>query len=115
TNITREQKLLSKIQLREEKFNRAFQNSSIGMLLLDQSLQVIEFNNALQKILGYVDSAEMLARNIPEFIHPDHFQKVQNAFDAVKNGISDNAVIEAQCIANQDKILWCLINISSVK
>jgi light-regulated signal transduction histidine kinase (bacteriophytochrome) len=40
---------------------------------------------------------------------------VQAAFDDVKNGIRENAIIEAQCIANENKILWCLINISSVR
>ncbi|MCT1531555.1 PAS domain S-box protein [Sphingobacterium daejeonense] len=115
TNITREQKLLSKIQLKEEKFNRAFQNSSIGMLLLDRSLNVIEYNLALQKILGYSDVEEMLARKVPEFIHESHSDNVQAAFDDVKNGIRENAIIEAQCIANENKILWCLINISSVR
>lgn len=115
TNITREQKLLSKIQIKEEKFNRAFQNSSIGMLLLSKSLKVIEYNLELQHILGYNEPEEMLKKEVPEFILESHHENVQIAFDEVKHGLREKAMIEAECYARGNKVIWCLINISSVR
>jgi len=115
TNITREQKLLAKIQIKEEKFNRAFQNSSIGMLLLSKSLKVIEYNQELQNILDYANAAEMLEKKVPEFIHENYADHIQSAFNEVKNGIKEKAIIEAQCLAKGDKAIFCLINISSIR
>ncbi len=114
TNITREQRLEAEMRIKEEKFNRAFKNSSIGMLLLNRSLKVMEYNQELQSILGYSIAEEMLEKPISEFIHAESIDLVTAATKAVKSGEKEKAIIEARCIAKEDKSFYCLINISSV-
>mgnify|MGYP000849557037 FL=1 len=115
TNITREQRLEAEMQIKEEKFNRAFKNSSIGMLLLNRSLKVMEYNQELQSILGYTIAEEMLEKPISEFIHEESLDLVTTATKQVKSGEKEKAIIEARCIAKEDKSFYCLINISSVR
>ncbi len=115
TNITREQKLISKIQIKEEKFNRAFINSSIGMLLLNNKLNVIEHNPELLNILNYNSAKEVLEQKLSDFIHEDHLSKILTALSDVKRGRKEKVILEAQCVARGKKMIWCLINISSIR
>ncbi|WFB64931.1 PAS domain-containing protein [Sphingobacterium sp. WM] len=115
TNITRDQRLFSNIQIKEEKFNRAFKNSSIGMLLLSSKLKVIEYNQELQDMLGYPEAEEMLEKKLTSFIDPDHLEYVKTAMEEVKDGIKEKTIIEASCIGKDDRPICCLINISSIR
>jgi two-component system, cell cycle sensor histidine kinase and response regulator CckA len=54
----------------EERFHKAFEQGSIGMVLLDRDLRIIRVNRALSRMLAY-PGEELLGAGIVDFIHPD--------------------------------------------
>ncbi|MBU1003211.1 MAG: PAS domain S-box protein [Proteobacteria bacterium] len=57
----------------EERYRRLFEDSALGILVIDAQTSIIDWNKAATQILGYARE-EMLGVQLPAFIHPEDLQ-----------------------------------------
>lgn len=115
SNITKEIELQYEVEMEEEKFNQAFMHSSIGMLLLDGRMRLVEQNRALLEMLGMEDEKTFRHKRFSDYIHQDHIKELMVAVTDLRLGIVHKAVVETRVCTKNGKYLWCLISFSSVK
>jgi PAS domain S-box-containing protein len=83
-DITRETRQVEKLRIAEERFRTAFQSITIGIVMSDQSGQIIAFNKAATRIFGYTPS-EVIGKNVSMLAagqdHVNHDSYISNYLD----------------------------------
>jgi diguanylate cyclase (GGDEF)-like protein/PAS domain S-box-containing protein len=69
-DITERKRAADALAEAEQRFRGAFEESPIGIVMLDRRLGVLRVNDALCRLLGR-DAAQIVGRSILEFTHPD--------------------------------------------
>jgi PAS domain S-box-containing protein len=113
-DITKEKKLKDELQQSEEQFKGAFENSAVGMALINLDGYFIETNVRLCKILGY-SNQEIKHLKFQEITHYedlalDLYYKKQLDTRKISNFSS-----EKRYIHKNKSIIWVHMSVSSAK
>ncbi len=73
------------LRANEEKFRDIIENTSDLIQSVDANGMIVFVNESWKKRLGYTD-AEVLGKNVFNFIHPDSRLHCQTIFERIKNG-----------------------------
>ncbi len=86
-DITERYKAQEDIRKSEYNFRTIFEESTDGILLVDEASNPIEVNTKLCTLLGY-NKEEIMALNATEFIHPEDFKEIPHEanFQKLKAG-----------------------------
>lgn len=114
SDITEEVENREKIMLSENKFNKAFHYSGLGMSITALNGICLDANRSLCHMLGY-NKEEMLALSFMECTHPEDVQK-----DIVlRNKLLENEIesfnIEKRYQHRSGHYVWCDITVSLVR
>ncbi|MCK0131294.1 PAS domain S-box protein [Flavobacteriaceae bacterium F08102] len=107
-----------KMKETQERFEKIFTNSSIGILLVDTNNKLLMVNRAILKIFQFKKSDYLKALNLTlrDMIHPDDLAKVTALRKKLINGSINHYKTEARYYTAEGKnIIWCTINTSMVR
>jgi PAS domain S-box-containing protein len=98
----------------EERFRRVFEESPIGMAMLDETFRFIQVNPAFSSMLGY-SMEEMRTMTFPDITHPDHVQRDVEQVRRLLRGELSVYRTEKRYVAKSGKELWGLVQVSVVR
>jgi diguanylate cyclase (GGDEF)-like protein/PAS domain S-box-containing protein len=103
-------------ELREaqERFQKAFDNASIGMCLLSIEGRFIQVNPAFCAMLGYLDG-ELTGRSIAEVTHPDDLSGNVSALKQMLVGELVTYRTEKRYLHAGGQVIWALLASSLVR
>ena len=101
------------ISILEQKFNKAFEHSGIGMALVSLEGKCIDVNRTLCKILGY-SADELRAKSFPEYTHPDDLDMDISLGKQLVEGTRESYSLEKRYRHKQGHYVWCLLTLSMV-
>ncbi|HJU22779.1 MAG TPA: EAL domain-containing protein [Casimicrobiaceae bacterium] len=89
----------------QKRFHAAFTQASIGMAIVSPAGRVVQFNTALQALLGYGDSR---VRNRPfcELLHPSDASLLERRIADMTPPASETFSIELRCLAEGQREIW---------
>lgn len=113
-DITKEKKLKDELQQSEEQFKGAFENSAVGMALINIDGYFIETNVRLCKILGY-SNQEMKYLKFQEITHYEDLALDLYYKEQLDTGKISNFSSEKRYIHKNKSIIWVHMSVSSAK
>jgi PAS domain S-box-containing protein len=113
-DITKEKKLKDKLLQSEEQFKGAFENSAVGMALVNTEGTYIEVNDRLCKMLGY-SNQEMKYLKFQEITHYEDLTLDLDFKEKLDNGKISNFSSEKRFIHKNKSIIWAHMSVSVAK
>jgi PAS domain S-box-containing protein len=98
----------------EARFRAIFENSAIGIALVDMHGHPVERNPALQKMLGY-DETEPAQMAFNEFTHPADAQADWDLFTQLVEGKRDQYQLEKRFYQKGGEAVWGQLTVSLVR
>ena len=89
----------------EGRFQLAFENSPMGMAIVDFDYRMRRVNRALCTALGY-EADELLKRKFIEITHPDDVQRDRLLADQLFGGEIPSYRVEKRFITKEGTIAW---------
>jgi len=112
-DITEKKALIASSILSERRFQSVFQQSSLGMAIVDLEGRWKEVNRSLCRILGYPES-ELLGRHIMEFT-PEEGQEQEEVWkETLLQGPAPAPVLEEQYRHKDGHLVWVEVSASPV-
>jgi PAS domain S-box-containing protein len=113
-DITKEKKLKDELQQSEEQFKGAFENSAVGMALINVDGYFIETNERLCEILGY-SSQEIKCLKFQEITYYEDLTLDLYYKEQLDSGTISNFSSEKRYIHKNKSLIWVHISVSSAK
>ncbi|MDI5948981.1 PAS domain S-box protein [Flavobacterium yafengii] len=113
-DITIEKKLTDQLQQSEEQFKGAFENSAVGMALVNIEGYYIEVNERLCEMLGY-SSQEMKFLKFQEITHYEDLTLDLDYKEKLDSGKIANFSSEKRFIHKNKSIVWAHMSVSLAK
>ena len=113
-DITKEKKLKDELQQSEEQFKGAFENSAVGMALVNLDGFYTETNVRLCKMLGY-SNHEMKCLTFQEITHFDDLNVDLDYKEKLDTGKISNFSSDKRFIHKNKSIIWAHMSVSSAK
>lgn len=114
TDITTKKKVSEELQQSEEKFKGAFENSAVGMALVNIEGYWIEVNNRLCEILGY-SKEEFKALTFDEITHFEDLEACLATKKKLDSGEVQNFYMEKRYIHKKKSLVWVNLSVSVVR
>ena len=112
-NITERKLVEEKLKKSEELFRKIFEESPIGIVMLDEDLHLIKGNSAYAQMLGYTED-ELLKLSLKDITHPNHIATdIENIKKLYKGEISEYK-IEKRYIKKNKEVIWGLLSFSKI-
>ncbi len=113
-DITKEKKLKDELQQSAEQFKGAFENSAVGMALVNTEGTYIEVNDRLCKMLGY-SNQEMKYLKFQEITHHEDLNVDLDFKEKLDTGKISNFSSEKRFIHKNKSIIWAHMSVSATK
>lgn len=97
-----------------ESFSNTFENSVIGMAILDLDYTCVKVNKSLSKILGYTPQ-ELTSLKIEDITHPDDLKKSLEIFNATRTGQQDSCKIEKRLFNKKGDLVHVILVVTLVR
>lgn len=108
--ITERKQMEEKICESEERFRKIFEESLLGISILDMEGHMLVCNKALSEMLGYSEE-EFQDMSFLEFTHPDDVEKNRGYNEEITEGNRDSAFMEKRYIHKDGREIW--VNVSA--
>jgi PAS domain S-box-containing protein len=103
------------LQASQARFRTIFENSAIGIALVESSEQVVVASNpALQEMLGY-SAEELQGMKVSQFTHPDDLEARDALFDELMAGKRSQFRLERRYIRKDGTTIWVHPTVSAVR
>jgi diguanylate cyclase (GGDEF)-like protein/PAS domain S-box-containing protein len=97
----------------EAKLRAVFEQSTVGIAMLDQSGRFLQVNDAYAKITGY-SPEELLSMTCCDVTHPDDRADSTTSIDALLTGEQTFLSVEKRYACKDGQSKWVHLNLSSV-
>jgi PAS domain S-box-containing protein len=101
------------MRLSDPAFRAIFEDSPIGIVVVDRNLKVVDVNAAYAEMLGMTE-AELMAAHVPEFTHPDDRARDADAMPRVLSGEIPQYKADKRYIRKDGEIVWARIVVTAV-
>ena len=101
------------MRLADPAFRAIFEDSPIGICVVDRNLKVVDVNAAYCDMLGRTE-AEVMAAHIPDFTHPDDRDRDVDALPRVLSGELPQYKVEKRYIRKDGAVIWARIVVTAV-
>ena len=98
----------------EARFRALFEAAAVGIGIGDMSGQILETNEALQRLLGY-SAEELRHRVVADFMHPDDLQSVWEMYQELVTGQRDYFALEKPFYRKDGQSVWTNLTVSLVR
>jgi len=113
-DITEQKELEIKNIFHEMRLRAIFEQTSVGITVIDREGNLIEFNKAFQNMLGYSED-ELRNKNIKNFTFPDDIKENFDLLRSALEGKIEKYIIEKRYVRKDGEIVWGRINSSVIK
>ena len=97
----------------EEHYRGVFENAGVGINVLDRDGKIVQVNQALLAMLGYVES-DLYQRTFEEITHP-HDREISNRnLEALMSGKKSSYRFEKRYLRKDGTVLWADLSTSSI-
>ncbi len=94
-------------------FRAIFEDSPVGICVVDKDLRVVNVNAAYCELLGRTE-AEVMAAFVPDYTHPDDRQRDAEAMPKLLSGELERYRAEKRYIRKDGTIVWARIVVTAV-
>ena len=101
------------MRLADPAFRAIFEDSPIGICVVDRNLKVLDVNAAYAEMLGRTE-AEVMDAHIPDFTHPEDRDRDADAMPRVLSGELPTYRVEKRYIRKDGEIIWARIVVTAV-
>ena len=98
----------------EARFRTVFEDSVLGIALLDPKGQIVACNPALQAILGYHEQ-EMCGTSLAGYSHPYDAEADRELYEALASGEMGYYQIEKRYVRKDGQVRWNELTVSRLK
>jgi diguanylate cyclase (GGDEF)-like protein/PAS domain S-box-containing protein len=109
-NITERKQTELSLQESEARFRSIFEESPVGINLVDLQGRILKVNSSLCQMLGYT-AAELSQMSVIELTHPQDWQREASYMQQVLQGDISSYQIEKRLLPKTGKPLW--VNLST--
>lgn len=113
-DITELREVQLKLHESQETFLGAFENSSVGMALVNVNGDWLKVNDSICKSLGY-DEEELLQMNFRELTHPDDIERDLKMVNEVVDGKRNKYQVQKRYFHSNGQIVYVIISVTAVK
>ena len=113
-DITEQKELEIKNIFHEMRLRAIFEQTSVGVTVIDREGNLIEFNKAFQNMLGYSED-ELRNKNIKNFTFPDDIKENFDLLRSALEGKIEKYIIEKRYVRKDGEIVWGRLNSSVIK
>ncbi|MBD3331458.1 PAS domain S-box protein, partial [candidate division GN15 bacterium] len=111
TDITERKRIEDALKTSEKWFRMTVEASPIGVGIVDREGNMLDFNTALQEMIGY-SREEMLGMNFRQFTHPDDIEPEWKLVNELWAGKRDKYREEKRYIHKDGHVFWGEIAVS---
>ena len=101
------------MRLSDPAFRAIFEDSPIGICVVDRDLKVVDVNAAYCEMLGRTE-AEMMGSRIPDVTHPDDRERGMVMVRRVLSGELERYMYDKRYIRKDGEIVWARIVVTAV-
>ncbi|HCW64793.1 MAG: PAS domain S-box protein [Leeuwenhoekiella sp.] len=100
----------------ENRFTKVFENSSIGIVLVNQQSNLVMANPSARRIFGlnHLSEEEVLKYTIKDVLLPEYIPQALENRTALLSGKIDHYQMEVECYHGSGKIIWCNLSCSMI-
>jgi PAS domain S-box-containing protein len=114
TDITRQKRAEETLKRSELELRALFENSAIGIALVDSEGRARRSNRALQKMLGYSEE-ELAVMRFSDFTHPDDVDNDVSLHRRMLNGEISSYQMEKRYLHRNGSVVWSRLTASFVR
>lgn len=96
------------------RFQAIYENTSLGISLVDPDGRLIDANPALHTILGY-STEQLRGKPVSDITHPDDQDATMAMMDELVQGARDHYTLEKRFLKTTGDVIWGRINVSLVR
>jgi two-component system cell cycle sensor histidine kinase/response regulator CckA len=113
-DVSTRNEVLAALRDSEARVRAVFDQSALGMALVNGEGRVVESNSAFQKLLGY--SAEALASmTVSEYTHPQDEERTATAMAEMFAGRRDYIDMEKRYLASDGHEVWARVHVAPIR
>lgn len=113
-DITSRVGALTALREAEARFRAVFDNSGMGIALVDTQGQVVQCNPAAEKILGYSER-ELRSMHFSSYTHEDDLRENRRLFSELSSGQIPYYTLEKRYLHKKGEVVWCRLTVSRVE
>jgi two-component system, cell cycle sensor histidine kinase and response regulator CckA len=98
----------------EARVRAVFDQSSLGMLLVDREARYVECNAAYSRLLGY-DAGELSRLTVSDYTHPADVLPSKRRLEDLFAERNDGYVTEKRYIAKDGREIWARVHVSPIR
>ena len=99
--------------LTDPAFRAIFEDSPIGICVVDRNLKIVDVNAAYCDMLGRTE-AEVMNAHIPDFTHPEDRDRDAVAMPKVLSGELPHYKVDKRYVRKDGSIIWARIVVTAV-
>ncbi len=108
SEIADRQRAVEALRVSEERFRSYFELGLIGMAITAPTLEILEVNDELGKILGY-SGDELRGKKWTEFTHPDDIAASEAQYARISSGASDGYSQEKRYLHKDGRVVFATL------
>jgi PAS domain S-box-containing protein len=113
-DITERKRAEEALRESEARFRAVFENTAMGIALVDMQGHPVESNPTLQRMLGY-NGLELAQMAFTEFTHPDDAQADWDLFSELVEGRRDTYHMDKRYLRKDGEVIWGGLTVSLVR
>ncbi len=118
-DITERREAEQALRISEQRFRAVFENSGLGVVLIDGEGRTVMVNPALRRLLGFgPDDQLAVAEGRADYevvTHPDDLPMTREVYRSLSSGGSDRAQLEKRYLRRDGDVLWGRVTYSVMR
>ena len=113
-DMTARNEAAAALQTSEAWVRAVFEQSALGMVLVDTGGRPVEANPAFERLLGY-EASELRRMTVSDFTHPVDIEPSLRQIAELFGGLNDGFGMEKRYISKGGRQIWARVHVSPVR
>jgi PAS domain S-box-containing protein len=112
-DVTARNEIEAALRASEARVRAVFDQSALGMVLVDRDGKLLESNAAYQRLVGY-DAEELAGTTVWDFTHPEDLASTRSQLQDLFAGRTEGAEYEKRYVTKTGKETWVHVHVALV-